>query len=167
MAEWAAAVLSAQGITVIMLSALRFRVRGKRGKRAVMLGHLVMVLAGALCLLISGILAGNVSGGSADQLAWASDAYWLWMRSGGIFTAAVGGVILLASLIRHRMVRSRALAGCAASLVLLFFGGCCGVICVGEAVDPSPWVWLSTAGYAGIMMLGGLADAVFDFLAKK
>jgi len=167
MAGWAAAALSAQGIFMIVLSVLRFRVRGKRGKWAVFMAHLAAVAAGAVCLILSGILAGNASGGTADQLAWAADAYALWMRAGGIFAAAVGGVLLIASLIRHKMVKVRALAGCAAVLVLLFFGGSYGVICIGETVNPAVWVWLGTAGYAGVLMTGGLADAGFDCWAAR
>ena len=130
-----------------------------------LIGHAAVVIVGAVCLGVSLVLAENASGGTAEQLAWAADAYALWLRMGGIFTAAAGGVILLASLIRHKMVKIRALAACAASLMLLFFGGCYGVICIGEAVDPSGWVWLCAAGYAGLMHLGGAVDAAFAIFA--
>ena len=167
MTGWVAAALMLSGIGIIALHISRFAVKGKRGKAAVLIAHGAAVLLGAVLLASALALAGNAAGGTAEEQAWAADAFRLWIRAGGIFTAAVGGVLLLAALLRHKMIRIRAMAGGAASLVLLFFGGFYGVICVGESVNPAVWVWLSTAGCALLISAGGLADAFFAFLRKK
>ena len=167
MPGWIAALLTLTGIGCVSLPVSRFAVKGKRGKAAVLIAHGAAVLLGAVLLIFALLVADNAAGGTADERAWAADAFRLWIRVGGSFTAVVGGVLLAASLIRHKMVKIRALAGCASVLVLLFFGGSYGVICIGESVNPAVWVWLSTAGCAALMNAGGLADAFFSFLPKK
>ena len=167
MPGWIALLLALTGIGCVFLPFSRFALKGKRGKAAVLIAHGAAVLLGAVLLTAALLLADNAAGGTAEERAWAADAFRLWMRVSGCFTAVVGGVLLMAALLRHKMIRVRALAGGTASLVLLFFGGCYGMICIGEGVNPAVWVWLSTAGCAALMNAGGLADAVFSFLQKK
>ena len=140
MPGWIAALLTLTGIGCVSLSVSRFAVKGKRGKAAVLIAHGAAVLLGAVFLVLALALADNAAGGTAEERAWAEDAFRLWIRVSGCFTAVVGGVLLFAALLRHKMVRVRALAGGTASLVLLFFGGCYGVICIGEGVNPAVWV---------------------------
>ena len=155
------------GIGSILAAVFRLTVHTRRGWTALLCAEAAMVLAGGCCLAASLVMASAPGEGRADQLSWAADAYLLWLRLGGISGAAVGGILFCSSLIRHRMERTRVLAGGIASVVMLLFGFSYGVICIGEAVDPSVWVWLSALGFTGLMRLFALADAAFALFCPK
>ena len=149
------------GIGVILSTCLRRTAPTRRAKTAVLCAEAIWVLGGALCLGISLWLAAHAEGGTAAERAWAADAFALWLKAGGSTAAVTGGILLCAALIRHRRERIRAFVGCMSFLVMLLFGGCYGVLCVGEGIDPSLWVWLSALGMAGLLRLGAAADALF------
>lgn len=117
-------------------------------------------VTGAVLLAVSLCRAANAPAqtDSADLLAWAQDAFALWLRCGGIFAAVTGGMALLAALIRHTMVRARAIVGCAASWILLMTADAYAIMCTGKTPDPSRWVLYSGAGLALLAMSWGIPD---------
>ena len=149
------------GIGVILSTCLRRAAHTRRARTAVLCAEAAWVLLGAVCLALSFAMANGASGGTADERAWAADAFALWSRIGGITTAVTGGILLCAALIRHERERTRAFVGCMSSLVMLLCGGCYGVLCVGEGIDPSLWVWMSALGMAGLLRIGAAVDALF------
>jgi len=138
------------GALAVLFTAGVLILKNKPARRILGGVNLAMLPAGAACLAASAAQSRTAEAltGSADLRAWAADAFTLWLRWGGAFTASVGGVVLLAALIGHRMRRVRALAGCAGTVLILLTGSAYAVLCSGEAVDPSAWVRLAAAGMA-------------------
>lgn len=143
-------------------------VRNKTALRALLIANIAVCAAGAAMTAASLLLAGQAQTrtDNADQLSWAADAFSLWLRWGGGFTAAAGGTVLLAALIRHSMGRVRALTGCAAVWLILLAGSAYAVTCEAEAVDPSRWVELSCCGFAALAAAWSIADLAFRLREK-
>lgn len=153
----------------IALAALCFSIgvcsaRRKPVLRVLLIANCAAVVAGTVLTVVSRILAAGASDTpdvSPDLLSWAEDAFSLWFRSAGTVSAVVGGVLLLASLIRHKMKRIRATAGCALVWLLLLIGGAYAVTCVGTVLDPSPWIRLCTAGLALFVTAWSIPDLAY------
>lgn len=151
---------------LIALTALTFALgvrhaHGKALRRGLLLANIAAAAAGAVLLTASIVLAERAQGTadvSPDLLSWAADAFSLWLRTAGIPSAAVGGTLFLASLIRHKMERARAVSGCALVWLLLLVGGAYASICTGTALDPSPWIRLCTAGLALLVTAWSIPD---------
>ena len=154
---------------LIALAALWFSIgacaaRRKPALRVLLIANCAAVAAGAVLTGVSLLLvagAADTPDVSPDLLSWAADAFSLWMRSAGIVSAAVGGVLLLSSLIRHKMKRIRAIAGCALVWLLLLIGGAYAVTCVGTDVDPSLWIRLCTAGLSLLVTAWSIPDLAY------
>ena len=154
---------------LIALAALCFSIgavfaRRKPVLRVLLIVNIAAVVTGAVLTAVSLILAAGAADTpdvSPDRLSWAADAFSLWLRSAGIVSAVAGGTFLLASLIRHKMKRIRAIAGCALVWLLLLLGEAYASTCVGTVLDPSPWIRLCTAGLALSVTAWSIPDLAY------
>lgn len=148
------------GVSAVIFAVCALYLPGIKARRTVASVNLASLLAGAALLAAASVQSRRAAAltDNADLLAWAEDAFVLWIRFGSIFTAAVGGALFLAALIRHRMRRVRALAGCACTVLILLAGSAYAVLCASETVDPSAWVRLSTLGLAWLSTAWSAVD---------
>jgi hypothetical protein len=82
----------------------------------------------------------------------------VWFRGAGIFTAIVGGAVLTAALIRHKLVRTRRLVALSGALLVLLGGAAYTVMCTSETLDFRLPVCLFTLGCAGVTQAGCAVD---------
>lgn len=136
----------------IALCTATFLAKTKRSRTIVLWLARAAVLAGALCAAVAVVLASRMTA-DAETLAWARDAWTLWLRAGGVFTLVVGGITGAAALIRHKLVSVRRIAAAAGSLLLLLLGRAYASICRAEAVDVLTPVVLWTVGCALLLSL--------------
>ena len=154
---------------LIALTALCFSVgavfaRQKPVLCVLLIANIAAAAAGALLTSVSMILvakAADMPDVSPDLLSWAEDAFALWFRPAGAVSAVVGGTLLLASLIRHKMKRVRAISGCALVWLLLLLGEAYAATCVGTVLDPSLWIRLCTAGLALLVTVWSIPDLAY------
>ncbi len=158
------------GAAVLFLSATPSFFKKKVYLTAALAADILLLTAGVACLIAAHIrltaIFANTSLSDSFR-AWAADAYTLWVRTAGIFTAGIGGAILLAALIRHKMVRTRAAVGAAASAVVLIFGALYAVTVENASADLCTPIYLFSLGCACLLPLGTYADTALARFAKK
>ncbi len=98
----------------------------------------VLLAVGISCLIAASVRIGHITGAlpaDAEFSAWAADAYSAWARLIGIFSAVIGGVLLVAALIRHPFVKIRTFSAAIVALPILLGGGMYAVTVATEAAD--------------------------------
>ena len=78
----------------------------------------------------------------------------------GGFTAVVGGLLLIAALIRHKMVWMRTLIAPCAVILLQIGGGAYALLCENASVDLSGIVTMFAAGCGGLLLCGMAVDGI-------
>ncbi len=92
--------------------------------------------------------------------AWAYDMLEGWFSLAGGFTAVVGGLLLIAALIRHKMVWMRTLIAPCAVILLQIGGGAYALLCENASVDLSGIVTMFAAGCGGLLLCGMAVDGI-------
>ncbi len=126
---------------------------------------LALLAAGIACLIAASVQTGSIFSNTAldeSYRAWASDAYSLWVRTSGIFSAVIGGVLLLAAAIRHPMVKIRTFVSASIPILLLVGGGIYAVFVENEVADLVTDVYLWTVGCACLAPVGVYLDTVYS-----
>jgi hypothetical protein len=95
-----------------------------------------------------------------DEAGWAWDMLQGWFSLAGGFTALVGIPLLIAALIRHKMVWMRTLIGPVAVILLQIGGAGYAVLCENTAVDLSRILTAFAAGCGAFLLCGIAADGV-------
>lgn len=167
MFAFAAILLSAAAIAVTVLPHI---LHSRRGLSVLLATNLLLCVAGAVCLVLSvrfseDTLASAAS--DAEFCGWASDMLSVWRYTGGTFAAAVGGITLLAALIRHRMRWVRSAVMAAVSVLLWFLGGAYALTCETPLADLVTPVHLWTAGCALVILAGAAVDAAHALHGAK
>lgn len=133
-------------------------------------GKIVAWMYGAVCalgILFCGMGCASFSAilhhatATEEQIAWASDAVWLGLRTGGLLTLLIGGTVLVAALIRHPLVRIRRVVACAGAILMTLLGRGYAAMCVAETVSPAVPVQWFTAGFTALMLCGSFVDALY------
>ena len=148
---------------VILVTALRFVPRrGKWTAGAAVLGVL-LCLGGALCIAMA---FGDAAALRADALpdaetaAWAYDMMRGWFSFAGTASLVMGIPLLLAALIRHKMVWMRTLCAPCAAILIQLAAAAYVVICRNDAVDFTPIIRLFSTGCGALMLCGTAVDAI-------
>lgn len=94
------------------------------------------------------------------EAEWAYDMLEGWFSLAGGFTAVVGGLLLIAALIRHKMVWMRTLIAPCAVILLQIGGGAYALLCENASVDLSGIVTMFAAGCGGLLLCGMAVDGI-------
>ena len=120
-----------------------------------------LVCAGAIPPLVMALTwAKRVAESALPEAEWAYDMLSGWFSLAGGFTALVGIPLLLAALIRHKMVWMRTLIGPIAVILLQISGAGYAVLCANTAVDLSGIITAFAAGCGAFLLCGLAADGV-------
>ena len=148
---------------VILVTVLRFVPRrGKWTAGAAVLGVL-LCLSGVLCIAMA---FGDAAALRADALpdaetaAWAYDMMRGWFSFAGTASLVMGIPLLLAALIRHKMVWMRTLCAPCAAILIQLAAAAYVVICRNDALDFAPIIRLFSAGCGALMLCGTAVDAI-------
>ena len=95
-----------------------------------------------------------------DEAGWAWDMLQGWFSLAGGFTALVGIPLLIAALIRHKMVWMRTLIGPVAVILLQIGGAGYAVLCSNTAVDLSGIITAFAAGCGALLLCGIAVDGI-------
>ncbi len=131
---------------------------------------ILLLAASAACLIAASVTAGEIFSDTAldaEYRAWAADAYGLWARVSGIFTAVLGGLLLVASLIRHPMRKTRVAVCALGTVLVLIFGGMYAVTAQNAVADLVTPIRLFTVGCACLVPLGAYTDTALARFSKK
>lgn len=126
----------------------------------------VAVATGVICLCgipLVGIAwhrAQEIAVSALPEAEWAYDMLRGWFSLAGGFTAIVGICLLIASLIRHKMVWMRTLIAPCAVIALQIGGAGYAVLCENAVLDLSGIVTLFGAGCGAWLLCGTAADAI-------
>ncbi len=167
MFAFAAVLLSAAAIAVTVLP---YVFHSRRWLAVLLCVNLLLCIAGIGCLAGSVFLSRQTlagAGSDAEFCGWASDMLSVWRYTGGTFAAAVGGITLLAALIRHRMRWVRSAVMAAVSVLLWFLGGAYALTCETPLADLVTPVHLWTAGCALVILAGAAVDAARALYGAK
>ena len=104
--------------------------------------------------------AKRVAESALPEAEWAYDMLGGWFSLAGGFTALVGIPLLIAALIRHKMVWMRTLIGPVAVILLQIGGAGYAVLCANTAVDLSGILTAFAAGCGALLLCGIAADGV-------
>ena len=127
------------------------------------------VVAVAACLVcLGGIPPLGIAWYRAERIAlsglaeaeWAYDMLEGWFSLAGGFTAVVGGLLLIAALIRHKMVWMRTLIAPCAVILLQIGGGAYALLCENASLDLSGIVTMFAAGCGGLLLCGIAVDGI-------
>lgn len=143
---------------------------GKSLRTAALVLSLILLAAGISCLIAASVRTERIlaePAPSAEWREWAWDAYGLWARWAGVGSAILGGILLLAALIRHPKQRTRAAVCVAISALLLIGGGMYAVIVANDVADLVTSVHLITIACACLVPIAAYVDAAFARFAKK
>ncbi len=170
MFAFAAVLLSAAAIAVTVLPHF---LHSRTLLRAVLLANLLLCAVGAMCLFLSvsltvdtRVLAAVVAE-DAEFWEWAADMLSVWRYTCGFFSAVIGGIALLAALIRHPLRRVRSAVMAVSSVLAWILGGAYAVTCETPVVDLVTLVHLWTAGCALLLLAGSAVDAAWALRAAK
>lgn len=94
------------------------------------------------------------------EAEWAYDMLEGWFSLAGGFTAVVGGLLLIAALIRHKMVWMRTLIAPCAVILLQIGGGAYALLCENASVNLSGIVTMFAAGCGGLLLCGMAVDGI-------
>ena len=120
-----------------------------------------LVCAGGIPPLVMALTwAKRVAESALPEAEWAYDMLSGWFSLAGGFTALVGIPLLLAALIRHKMVWMRTLIGPIAVILLQIGGAGYAVLCANTAVDLSGIITAFAAGCGALLLCGIAADGV-------
>lgn len=125
---------------------------------------LVLLAAGIACMIAASVKADVIFSDSAlDETyrAWASDTYGLWARTSGIFSAVIGGILVLAALVRHPMVKMRAAIASAVTILLPIGGGIYAVFAENSVTDLVTPIHLLSLACACLIPLGAYLDTAY------
>ena len=148
-------------ITVsVVLCVLRcLPLTGKRSSFAAVADCLVC--AGGIPPLVMALAWAKRGAESAlPEAEWAYDMLGGWFSLAGGFTALVGIPLLIAALIRHKMVWMRTLIGPVAVILLQIGGAGYAVLCANTAVDLSGILTAFAAGCGAFLLCGIAADGI-------
>ena len=147
-------------ILSVVLCALRcLPLTGKRPLFAAVADCLVW--AGGIPPVVMALAwAKRVAESALPEAEWAYDMLGGWFSLAGGFTALVGIPLLLAALIRHKMVWMRTLIGPIAVILLQISGAGYAVLCANTAVDLSGIITAFAAGCGAFLLCGIAADGV-------
>ena len=149
---------------ILFLCAAPCFFQSRRALAAAFAANIAMLLVGVIFLLLSrGLVGAALADASldADFCAWAKDLSDLWARLSGIAAAFLGGIVLLAALIRHPWRRIRMCIAAASAFLLLLFGLEYAVVAENATVDLVTPVCLWAAGCAALMTAGAAVDSFF------
>lgn len=120
-----------------------------------------LVWAGGIPPLVMALAwAKRVAESALPEAEWAYDMLGGWFSLAGGFTALVGIPLLLAALIRHKMVWMRTMIGPIAVILLQIGGAGYAVLCSNTAVDLSGIITAFAAGCGALLLCGIAADGV-------
>ncbi|MBQ8747648.1 MAG: hypothetical protein IJZ08_07280 [Clostridia bacterium] len=142
-------------------------------KRSLRIGafsvSLVLLAVGILCLIAASVLSGRIVSDpalDAEFHAWAEDAYGAWARLCGTFSAVIGGVLLIAALIRHPFVKIRTFSAAIVSVLILSGGGMYAVTVQNATADLITPVYLFSIACACLVPICIPYDAAFALFFK-
>lgn len=163
-------------VSVLVIAAVLFActasvfAKGRALRVAALSVSLALLAAGIFCLIAASVRAGALFANAsldAQFREWASDTYGLWARGAGITSAVLGGILLLAALIRHPLKRIRAAAGAILAALLLIFGGLYAVTVANAVADLVTPVQLCSIAYACLVPLAAYADTAISLFKKR
>lgn len=147
----------------IVFAALRFHPR--RGKWAIGVAVAISLycIAGAVLCFIAVQDARAVLAAARPDAAtaeWAYDTMRAWFSIAGISCAVVGGLLLLASLIRHKMAWMRTVIAPCASLAMGLATAAYTVLCENTFIDFTAVIYTFGAGCAALLNCGLATDGI-------
>lgn len=142
-----------------------FRLIPRRGKWAVSTAVLcaLFCLGGIWCVvgaLRDAAVLKDSALPDADTAAWAYDMMRGWFSLAAPFSAAIGIPLLLAALIRHKMVWMRTLSAPCAVVLIQLAAAAYAAICENDAIHFIPTIQRFAAGCGALMLCGTAADAI-------
>lgn len=150
-------------LLLLALAAVRFFRATPRLARAAGIVNAAVCAAGGAAMLCAALLfSHDAAAVGGETEAWARDAFGLWARMAGVFTAAAGGALLLAALIRHKMTRTRTAVFACGALILLGAGYAYAATCRSSDVDAGFWALVYTLGCAALLGAGNAVDLLFS-----
>jgi hypothetical protein len=147
----------------IVLGALRFCPRRGKWAIGVAVSASLYCIAGAvLCFIAVQDARAVLAAARPDAVTaeWAYDTMRAWFSIAGIGCAVVGGPLLLASLIRHKMARMRTVIAPCASLAMGLAAAAYTVLCENTSIDFTAVIYTFAAGCAALLLCGLAADAI-------
>lgn len=131
---------------------------------------LALLAVGISCLIAAVVLSGRIASDptlEAEFRAWAADAYGAWARLCGTFSAVIGGVLLIAALIRHPFVKIRTLSAVIVSVLILLGGGVYAVTVRNATADLVTPVYLFSIACACLVPIGVYYDTAIALFWKS
>ena len=104
--------------------------------------------------------AGEMAASGLPDAEWACDMLRGWFSLAGGFTAAVGISLVIAALIRHKMVWMRTLIAPCAEILLQIGGGGYALLCENASLDLSGTVTMFAAGCGALLLCGIAIDGI-------
>lgn len=140
------------------------RIRPSRGKWAIgvaVCAGLYCIAGAVLCYIAVEDARAVLAAARPDAVTaeWAYDTMRAWFSMAGIGCAAVGGPLLLASLIRHKMVWMRTVIAPCASLATGLAAAAYTILCENASIDFTAVIYTFAAGCAALLCCGLAADA--------
>lgn len=132
------------------------------GKRSVLtaIAAALVCLGGLPPLGIALYRAEQIAASTLPEAEWAYDMLGGWFSLAGGFTAVVGISLLIAALIRHKMVWMRTLIAPCAVILMQIGGGAYAVLCESASLDLSGIVTMFAAGCGGLLLCGIAVDGI-------
>lgn len=132
------------------------------GKRAVVtaVGTCAVCVGGIPLLWIALHRAEQVAASALPEAEWAYDMLGGWFSLAVGFTALVGIPLLIAALIRHKMVWMRTLIAPCAVILLQLGGGGYTLLCQNASIDLSGGVTMFAAGCGALLLCGIAVDGI-------
>lgn len=147
----------------IVFGALRFHsLRGKWAIGVAVATCLYCVAGAVLCVIAVRDARAVLAAARPDAATaeWAYDTMRAWFSIAGVSCAAVGGLLLLASLIRHKMAWMRTVIAPCASLATGLAAAAYTVLCDNAFIDFTAVIYTFGAGCAALLSCGLAVDAI-------